>query len=121
MPMNERVHTFYRDEVLRNCPGFNADHIDQKLSLAGLGVAGEAGEVADIIKKVLHHGVPLDSVRDKMIKECGDVEWYLEYLYATMGWTREQVQMANVEKLRLRHPNGWTQESQQAKADEKVP
>ena len=110
----------YRAEVLRNCPKFDTDSFAKKLDLAGLGIAGEAGEVADIVKKVLHHEVPIAEVHDKLMKEAGDVEWYLEYLYATMGWTRERVQMANVEKLRLRHPHGWTPASQQAKADEKT-
>ncbi len=110
----------YREEVLRNCPNFETDTMEKKLSLGGLGVAGEAGEVADLIKKVLHHGVPLDSVREKMKKELGDVRWYLEYVEAALGFTREEIELANVEKLRLRHPNGWSQESQRAKADEKV-
>ncbi|MBS3927752.1 MAG: nucleoside triphosphate pyrophosphohydrolase family protein [Sphingomonadales bacterium] len=108
----------YREEVLRNCPNFSTDTLMQKLSLSGLGVAGEAGEVADIIKKVLHHEVPIMSVREKLIKEMGDVHWYLEYLAATLGTTTEEVQRLNVEKLRARHPNGWTPASQQAKADE---
>lgn len=109
----------YRDEMMKNCPSFSMDSIEKKLSLAGLGVAGEAGEVADMIKKVLHHSVPLDErMRDKLIREMGDVHWYLEYLAAAIGVTTEQVQAANIEKLRARHPNGWTPESQQAKRDE---
>ena len=108
----------YREEVLKNCPKFSTDTIEKKLSLSGLGLAGEAGEVADEIKKVLHHDVPLATKLEKIKKECGDVEWYLEYLYASLGWTREEVQQANVDKLKIRHPNGWTPESQQAKRDE---
>ncbi len=108
----------YREEVMRNCPAFETDSLEKKLSLSGLGVAGEGGEVADVIKKVLHHEVPLDSVRDKLIKEMGDVHWYLEYLAATLGVTTEEVLSANVAKLRARHPNGWTPQSQQAKVDE---
>lgn len=108
----------YREEVLRNCPGFITDVFESKLGLGALGVAGEAGEVADLIKKVLFHDVPFESVRDKCIKEMGDVYWYLEYLGATLGVTTEEVLEANVKKLRARHPNGWTPASQQAKADE---
>lgn len=125
----------YRDEVLRNCPGFDTDTIQKKLSLGSLGVAGEgaevlevmilaagvaskSGTVADTIKKVLHHEVPLGNVRDKLIKEMGDVHWYLEYLAAAIGVTTDDVLQANVAKLRARHPNGWTPASQQAKADE---
>lgn len=109
----------YRKEVMRNCPNFNYETDKKKLSLAGLGVAGEAGEVADLIKKVLHHDVELTlEVKDKLMKEMGDVYWYLEYLCATLGCTRMGVMRMNVEKLRRRHPNGWTPKSQQEKADE---
>lgn len=110
----------YRNEVLKNCPNFSTDSIGQKLSLAGLGVAGEAGEVADLIKKILHHDVQLETVREKLIKEMGDVYWYLEYLAAALNISTESVLEANVEKLRLRHPNGWSPKSQQQKADERV-
>lgn len=110
----------YRDEVLSNCPYFSIDPMNKLLSLGGLGVAGEAGEVADIIKKVLHHEVPLEAVREKLIEEMGDVHWYLEYLAAAIGVTTEEVLAANVAKLKARHPNGWSPASQQAKADEKV-
>ncbi len=103
---------------MRNCPNFNVDSLREKLGLAGLGVSGEAGEVADIIKKVLYHDVPISSVREKLVKEMGDVYWYLEYLCAVLGETRERVMEINVEKLRARHPNGWTPQSQQAKVDE---
>lgn len=109
----------YRDEVMRNCPHFKIDSLEKKLSLGGLGTAGEAGEVADLIKKILHHDVPLDTAtRDKLIKEMGDVYWYLEYLGAALNISTYDVLNANVQKLRARHPNGWTPKSAQAKADE---
>ena len=106
----------YREEVMRNCPGFETDTMEKKLSLGALGVSGEAGEVTDLIKKVLHHNKPLD--REKLIKEMGDVHWYLEYLAATLNISTEEVLATNVKKLRERHPNGWSPESQNAKADE---
>lgn len=109
----------YRTEVLKNCPRFEQTPLSEKLSLAGLGIAGEAGEVADQIKKMLHHDVKFTSeVRGKLIKEMGDVYWYLEYLGAVLDISTEDVQRANVEKLRKRHPDGWTPATQQAKADE---
>ncbi len=105
---------------MRNCPTFLVDTMEKKLSLGGLGVAGESGEVADLVKKVLHHEVPLETVKEKLIKEMGDVYWYLEYLTAALGITTEDVLKANVAKLALRHPQGWSIASQQAKADESV-
>lgn len=85
-------------------------------SLAGLGLAGEAGEAADLIKKHLHHAAPLD--RDKLKKELGDVLWYLTLACRLGGFTLEDVMRTNIAKLRARHPNGWSPESQRAKADE---
>ncbi len=115
----------YREEVLKNCPNFNTDTLADKLSLGGLGTAGEGGEVADVIKKILHHREHGQTVEqktaqlyNKLVKEMGDVYWYLEYLCATLGISVEDVQVANVEKLRERHPNGWTAQSQAAKRDE---
>jgi NTP pyrophosphatase (non-canonical NTP hydrolase) len=45
----------------------------QALAVAGLGIAGEAGEVADLIKKEIGHGHPVD--RQKILGELGDVLW----------------------------------------------
>lgn len=99
----------YRSEVMRNCPNFGTDALETKLSLGALGLGGEAGEVVDLVKKVLHHGTPLD--RDKLIKEMGDVRWYLEYLAATLGITMTEVEVANVAKLRARYPDGFSHEA----------
>lgn len=115
----------YREEVLKNCPAFTETSLSHKLSLGGLGVAGEAGEIADIIKKLIHHrskGQEIWGVYNKkwddLVKEMGDVYWYLEYLGATLGISTEDIMKKNIEKLKKRHPEGWTPESQRAKADE---
>lgn len=102
----------YRESVMRNCPDFDKESLKEKLSLGGLGVAGESGEVADLIKKFLHHGKPLD--RPKLIKEMGDVYWYLEYLAATIEVTEEEIKQINVTKLLERYPNGFSHEAANA-------
>jgi NTP pyrophosphatase (non-canonical NTP hydrolase) len=71
-----------------------------------LGLTGEAGEVADYLKKVRGHGHPLDP--EKMKKELGDVLWYLAVLADSFGFTLNEVAQANVDKLRARYPNGFT-------------
>jgi len=102
----------YRDTILGNCPDYSIDNLDNNLSLAGLGLGGEAGEVIDIIKKYLHHNKPLD--RDKLIKEMGDVRWYLEYLAASINVTMEEVERINIEKVLKRYPNGFSFEAANA-------
>jgi len=62
-----------------------------------MGIAGEAGEVLDLIKKTTKYNKPLD--REKLIEELGDLEFYLEGLRQGVGLTREEVLEANMEKL----------------------
>jgi NTP pyrophosphatase (non-canonical NTP hydrolase) len=109
----------YREEVLKTAAVHDADPLEKKLSLGGLGVAGEGGEVADVVKKILHHGRSFESMRDNLIKEMGDVEWYLEFLCNAIGVTREEVQRANIKKLRERYAKGsFNTEESIAKKDE---
>lgn len=67
-----------------------------------LGLAGEAGEVADYIKKCIFHDHPLDV--EKLIKELGDVQWYLAALATKIQVTLSQVMETNIEKLKARYP-----------------
>ena len=60
-------------EVMRTYAG--SDTSIDKLTLAALGLAGESGEVADTIKKVLYQGHHLDILH--IVEELGDVLWYL--------------------------------------------
>lgn len=82
----------------------------------GLGLTGEAGEVADLLKKGHGHGHGVD--RDKVCKELGDVAWYLSALAQAHGFTLDQVLAANVAKLRARYPDGFTIEASKVKGEE---
>ena len=72
---------------------------------AVLGLVGEAGETADLIKKNVFHGVPLDT--DKVLKELGDVLYYITRLADYYGFTLEQVASENQQKLLARYPAGF--------------
>lgn len=74
-----------------------------------LGLTGEAGEVAEHVKKYIGHGHPLDVVAIK--KELGDVLWYVAALSKLCGFTLRDVAAANSLKLRERYPNGFTSEA----------
>ena len=76
-----------------------------KLENAFLGLAGECGEVCDIVKKALFQGHALD--RAGLIEEAGDVLWYLAELAAGLGVSLEDMAVQNVMKLRRRYPNGF--------------
>lgn len=75
------------------------------LSNVGLGLTGEAGECADLIKKHLHHGHELDT--EHLEKELGDVLWYVALGCTVIGITMDEVMSKNIEKLKKRYPNGF--------------
>ena len=70
-----------------------------------MGLCGEAGEAIDIVKKHLAQGHPLD--REALLKELGDVAWYLAETAWALDADLESVLAGNIEKLRRRYPGGF--------------
>ncbi len=77
------------------------------LENAILGIAGEAGEIVDYVKKVKYQGHTYDS--QVMLDEMGDLLFYLANLARICGFTLQQVAERNETKLRERYPNGFEQ------------
>ena len=78
-----------------------------KMDTACSGIAGEAGEINDLWKKIKFHGKPWnDDNRQKMIDECGDMFWYLSHLMECLDVELEEVLERNVKKLEARYPGG---------------
>lgn len=75
----------------------------QELSYLALGLTGEAGEVAEKIKKYLR-----DGELDKLLvaKELGDVLWYLTRLANALGDDLFSVAVMNIQKLQDRQDRG---------------
>ena len=73
-----------------------------------MGLCGESGEAIDIVKKWFAHGKELD--RDHLIKELGDVAWYLAEAATALGITLDEVLNRNIEKLKNRYPEGFSKE-----------
>jgi NTP pyrophosphatase (non-canonical NTP hydrolase) len=71
-----------------------------------MGLCGEAGEVIDIVKKWHAQGHELD--RDKLIKELGDVAWYLAEIAHVLGVPLEEALQKNIDKLKARYPEGFS-------------
>lgn len=71
-----------------------------------MGLCGESGEVIDIVKKHLAQGHELD--REKIIKELGDVAWYMAEIATVLDVELEEVLTLNIEKLKKRYPEGFS-------------
>ena len=78
---------------------------DPKLVNGIIGLNGEAGEVADILKKHLFQGHELN--REKLIDELGDVLWYIAETAEALGVSLETIMEHNIDKLRTRYPEGF--------------
>lgn len=93
----------YQDGVLNtwNCGKSEKD----RLMNAVLGVCGEAGEFADLIKKREYHGVYVDPVL--ILKELGDVLYYVTASAIEHGFSLEEVAITNNKKLAARYPQGF--------------
>jgi NTP pyrophosphatase (non-canonical NTP hydrolase) len=98
----------YQQETKRTAPQVPVDEEVNLLVNFALGTAGEGGEIADYIKKVVFHGHPLD--KTKLANELGDELWYIARLADLLGFTLEEIAAMNVEKLRKRYPNGFSEE-----------
>ena len=81
---------------------------EQQLANAALGLTGEAGEVADVIKKHLFHATPLD--QDALAKELGDCLWYIGAFATVLGLSLDDIAQRNIDKLRKRYPDGFDTE-----------
>jgi len=83
-----------------------------------LGLAGEAGEVADSIKKMVLHQHGID--RDVLIKELGDVLWYFSGLCTQLNVPIGEIMDRNIAKLEARYPNGFNSADSLARIDTQV-
>lgn len=96
----------YQSLALRTAMGL--DNQQGMIEYSALGLTGEAGEAAEIVKKVYYHGHPLD--RDALKNELGDVLWYAAVMAHALGFSLSEVAEANVDKLRKRYPDGFSTE-----------
>jgi NTP pyrophosphatase (non-canonical NTP hydrolase) len=76
----------------------------QQIIYPTLGLAGEAGEVADKVKKVIRDNDGVFTTEHKLAiaKELGDVLWYIAADARDLGFTLEEIAKMNIEKLESR-------------------
>jgi NTP pyrophosphatase (non-canonical NTP hydrolase) len=97
--------------------GPDAEYTGEQIMLVwnAIGLAGEAGEVADAIKKAVCHQHGVD--RDLLIKELGDVLWYVAALCTKLDVTMSEVMDRNIRKLMERYPEGYSSDASKARVD----
>lgn len=108
--LDEQKRPYSLNEYMRDAMRTKGDfNLRDQLSDGGLGISGEAGEVSDPIKKHLFHGHPLEII--KLLKELGDVLWYIAEIADAAGFTLEDVARWNIKKLEERYPDGFSEEA----------
>ena len=85
---------------------------------SALGLCGESGEVADLLKKYHFQGHNLDL--DHVAKELGDIAWYLAVGAYSIGYDLEEILKMNVDKLKARYPNGFSTDRSLHRAENDV-
>lgn len=101
MNMNE-----YQSAAMRTANGMDTRY---PMILNGvLGLNGESGECADIVKKHLFQGHDLDT--QHLAEELGDVLWYIAVTARSIGYDLDEIAQMNVDKLLKRYPEGFDSE-----------
>ena len=94
----------YQKLAMRTASGMN--QIDYGMLMnAALGICGEGGEVADMVKKATFQGHTLDE--EHLAKELGDVAWYIAVGAYAIGYDFETILRMNIDKLKARYPDGF--------------
>lgn len=86
----------------------NTQYGGDKINNGILGLFGEGGELADIYKKFMYQNHPYD--RTHLIKELGDVLWYVAEIATGLGVSLDIVAQMNIDKLKARYPEGFDSE-----------
>lgn len=80
-----------------------------RLLHAAMGMATEAGEFLDMLKKHIFYGKPMDFVNAK--EEVGDQMWYAGLAIDVLKTTFDEVLTVNIDKLKARYPEKFTEEA----------
>jgi len=94
---------------------FNPTPSQCELLHAAIGIAGEAGELLDAVRKHVFDGQPLD--RDNITEELGDLCFYLEAAMQVMNAFRYEIEQENQAKLTKRYESGYSDQQAQERKD----
>lgn len=105
--MNQITMNEYQ-QLAEKTSGAGKDGERRKI-IAALGLAGEAGEFANMIKKLTAHGHEIPA--QKLAEELGDVMWYIAEAATACGLTLNEIAAGNIAKLQARYPEGFSEEA----------
>lgn len=93
----------YQELCMRTCSKV-ASATSENLILQGvMGMSGESGEALDIVKKYFFQGHDID--KEHLVRELGDVLWYVATCARGLGVSLEEVMTTNINKLKERYPD----------------
>jgi len=81
-------------------------HVDDTLLHSVLGLQDEVGEITKLVKATMFYQQPL--CYDELVRECGDLLFYLTMMCNVLGVTLTDVMKVNHAKLKVRYPNGFS-------------
>lgn len=93
----------YQQLAMRTAPD-GVSH-GERLENGVLGLCGESGEIADMVKKCFFQGHELD--HEHLAKELGDVCWYVALTATAIDYDLETIMQMNIDKLKARYPDGF--------------
>jgi len=105
-PFNLADYQILAGRTLPDMP-LEPDASDRFLLQLTLSLCGEAGELANIIKKIVGHGHPINTSAIK--GELGDCMWYVAALATYFGLRLDVIGEENLAKLRRRYPGGFSE------------
>jgi len=99
-------------------PDFEIPDNDIMLVWNAIGLAGEAGEVAELVKKAVFHRHGINGAfREKMVKELGDVLWYAAAMCTKLDMDLGVIMEVNIRKLEERYPSGFSSQDSKRRVD----
>lgn len=109
--MEEKGASMTFEEYQKFCKTTAIYPTNTQLMYPALGLTGEAGEVANKIKKLVRDGVPADwrnsiEFKEQIAAELGDVLWYLSALATDLDMSLGRIAKNNMDKLNSRKERG---------------
>lgn len=103
------------NEYQRNAMRTAGENKEDFLDNAIMGLCGEVGECADIVKKHRFQGHDFD--KEHFIDELSDVCWYVALAATAVNVSLEEVMKHNIDKLKKRYPDGFDVEKSVNRAE----